>query len=577
MLAGIQFSPAIPDASVDCKAVAVGEPTGELRFYVIEAPRTSALIDRTTDQIARLAQDKAARGLFKADAAGYYTIEVRDITLSAPLPKFAGEVVAEHSDDDDSLWDESRLYAQYRRVRTAVGRYFWCTTAHVNQEPPNAGFWREDRLAWVTSTAYEVHDRVVFGDTVYQCLTAHTSSEPNAPPNDTYWRIVAVRTGIWVAEHIKRQIGESPVSATLDIRMVDDRVLTRIEDPYCVKLIPSNDSLAKVAAVASPILRILDVLRDNYTVNGLAIGLRGTQNGGSLSDRYFESIAKYNLHLGLATTSTVHNSADNTNTVTASDVVSLAGAVDRLNDIRTALLAHAASAVFHDASSTPYTVDALTDNKDLEAACLAAGVLWNSLGAHGTSNSAHGPSGDFASWEPKEAPYTLADLLTLTNATTAAYNTHRAKTSNGAPHAAADAENTLETGSLASAEGFIQTINAWADALEHHGYNKNADGSDATTAFHTKVDPVTKISFRASNVLTAFRLAESIERAYILHCLSTDVHVDGPGLGYFTPGAGTITGRLTKAWFDSTNRADQPIPERLNNGAVHLLRLGWTS
>lgn len=532
-------------------------------------------MDRTVDQIARLPQRKAARGLLTPDVPGYYTVEVRDITLSQQLPKFAGEVVAQNSDDDDSLWDEGRLYATYDRVRTQAGRYFWCTTGHVNREPPNGSYWREDRLNWSTATTYQQYDRVVVGNTVYECVQDHTSSEPNSPPSTTYWRVVAVRLGLWVAQRITRQIGETPVSATLSIRMVDDRVLTREEDPYSVKVIPSSDPLSKIAVFASPVLRILDYLRDNYAAGGLTVGLRGTQNGGSLSDRYFESIGKYNLHLGLATTATVHNSADNTNTVPGAAVTTLANAFTQLNLLRTALLAHAASAVFHDSSSTPYTLSALTDNKDLEAACLAAGVLWGSLGAHGSNSTAHGPAGDYASWEPREAPTVLADLLTMTDDITAAYNTHRVKTSNGAPHAAADAENLLTTGSLASPEGFVNTANAWADALERHGYNKAADGSAAATAYHSSSDPVTKIAFRASNVVTAFRLVETIERAYILHALNDTVHAGGPGLGFYTPGNGTVTGRLTKAWLDSTGRADQPLPERLNDGAVHLLRLGW--
>ena len=138
-LAGIQFSPAIPDAAIETTCAATGEPTGELRLYVIEAPVSSALMDRTVDQIARLPQRKAARGLLTPDVPGYYTVEVRDITLSQQLPKFAGEVVAQNSDDDDSLWDEGRLYATYDRVRTQAGRYFWYT-----RNGHGRGFWEDD-------------------------------------------------------------------------------------------------------------------------------------------------------------------------------------------------------------------------------------------------------------------------------------------------------------------------------------------------------------------------------------------------------------------------------------------------
>jgi len=547
-------------------------------------------MDRTVDQIARLSQSKAARGILTPDVPGYYTVEVRDVTLSQQLPKYAGEVVAQNSDDDDSLWDEGRLYAKYERVRTQAGRYFWCTTGHVNHEPPNAGFWREDRLTFAMSTAYEVFDRVVVGDTVYECIRAHTSSELNNPPNTTYWRIVAVRTGIWVAQRITRQIGESPVSATLSIRTYNDRVVDPDIDPTAVKLTPSNHPLAKVAQFDPSVTRVLDEIR--LVDAGLSALLTGAFTPTSLSTYVRGQIDFFNRHIASAIAYDVHASADNTNTVDSSSVVTLAGAVSRINAIRSALLAHAASAVFHISGSTPDVPDALTDDKDLEATCIAAAALQNSLGLHAASPTIHGSGAllervaDGAAWVWAEAPRTLDTLLDAVNGLTASYNAHRVRTSMGSPHLNQDDQNGVEIGDMSTAEGFIQTVNAWADALERHGSNKSADGSDNASPYHAfsgtaRKDPGVKIAFRASDISSAFRLAESLDRAYQRHALTTNVHQNVAALGAFNEVSLTnayisLAGRLTLAWLNATSTTSAPVPERFNDSAVELARFGWT-
>lgn len=578
-LTGIQFSPAIPDAAIETTCAATGEPTGELRFYVIEAPVSSALMDRTVDQIARLSQSKAARGILTPDVPGYYTVEVRDVTLSQQLPKYAGEVVAQNSDDDDSLWDEGRLYAKYERVRTQAGRYFWCTTGHVNHEPPNGSYWREDRLTYDSATTYAIYDRVVSGNTVYECI--EVPSEATPPPNTTKWKVVAQRVGIWVAQRIARQIGESPSSAVLSLRVYDDRVVDPDIDSAAVKLTPSNDSIAKIGRYHPAVLRVLDLFR---AVSGtLFTQTYGTINSAnaSLLPGYGTWIGYYNAHIALAASKSVHSSADSTNTVPTTPVTTLAGAVTRLNLLRTAIIAHAAYSAKHVTGQTISGTSALTDTKDLEAACQQVGLLYRVLGLHAASASYHGTVeapgarlADGAAFEWLEAPNTLDDLLTRTDSLTTIYEAHRDKTTQAAAHAAADAENTVSSGSFTTIPGVIQTVNAWADALERHGYNKNADSSDATTAYHTANDPVTKINFRASDIASAARLAEAVIRAYQLHALNSSVH-GAAALGAYGGDTLTYSQRLSKAWLDATNRSLESVPERLNSAPVWMAQLGW--
>lgn len=580
-LTGIQFSPAIPDAAIETTCAATGEPTGELRFYVIEAPVSSALMDRTVDQIARLPQSKAARGLLTPDVPGYYTVEVRDITLSQQLPKYAGEVVAQNSDDDDSIWDEGRLYATYDRVRTQAGRYFWCTTGHVNKEPPDGSYWREDRLNWSTATTYQQYDRVVVGNTVYECVQDHTSSEPNSPPSTTYWRVVAVRLGLWVAQRITRQIGETPSSAVLSLRVYDDRVVDPEVDSTAVKLTPANDSIAKIGRYHPAVLRVLDLFR---AVSGtLFTQTYGTVNSAnaSLLPGYSTWIGYHNAHIALAASKSVHDSADSTNTVPTAAVTTLAEAVTQLNLLRTAIIAHAAYAAKHVAGQTISGTSALTDTKDLEAACQQVGLLYRVLGLHAASASYHGTVeapgarlADGAAFEWLEAPNTLDDLLTRTDSLTAIYEAHRIKTTQAAAHTAADTENEVSSGSFTTIPGVIQTVNAWADALERHGYNKAADGSAATSAYHTANDPVTKISFRASDIASAARLAEAVIRAYQLHALNASVH-GAAALGAYGGDTLTYSQRLSKAWLDATNRSLESVPERLSSAPVWMAQLGW--
>lgn len=588
-LTGIQFSPAIPDAAIETTCAATGEPTGELRFYVIEAPVSSALMDRTVDQIARLPQSKAARGLLTPDVPGYYTVEVRDITLSQQLPKYAGEVVAQNSDDDDSIWDEGRLYAKYDRVRTQAGRYFWCTTSHVNHEPPNGSYWREDRLTYDSATTYAVYDRVIFGDTVYECI--EVPSEATPPPNTTKWKVVAQRVGIWVAQRITRQIGESPVSATLSIRTYNDRVVDPDVDPTAVKLTPGNHPLAKVAQFDPSVTRVLDAIR--IVAADLSTELIGSFTSTSLSGYVYTQIQGFNTHIETAATTDVHSSADNTNTVATGTVTTLADAVARLNLLRTAFIAHDAYAAVHSSAGGAYTVpSALTDTGDLEAACVFVAELHNVIGAHASSQVMHGTGtffarmADGAAWDFIEAPRTLETFLTRANALVLIYNTHRVKMANASPHLNADDQNAVTIGDFSTAEGFIQTVNAWADALERHGANKSADGSDNASPYHAlssvaRKDPSTKINFRASDISSAFRLAEAADRAYQHHALTSGVHQNTPALGAFnrasTGGSAlSLVGRLSRAWLNATAATESPVPERFNDSAVELARFGWT-
>ena len=536
-------------------------------------------MDRTVDQIALLPLSKAARGILTPDVPGYYTVEVRDVTLSQQLPKYAGEVVAQNSDDDDSLWDEGRLYAKYERVRTQAGRYFWCTTGHVNHEPPNGSYWREDRLTYDSATTYAVYDRVIFGDTVYQCI--EVPSEATPPPNTTKWKVVAQRVGIWVAQRITRQIGESPSSAVLSLRVYDDRVVDPDVDSTAVKLTPANDSIAKIGRYHPAVLRVLDLFR---AVSGtLFTQTYGTVNSAnaSLLPGYGTWIGYFNAHVALAASKSVHSSADSTNTVPTIPVTTLAEAVTQLNLLRTAIIAHAAYAAKHVAGQTISGTSALTDTKDLEAACQQVGLLYRVLGLHAASASYHGTVeapgarlADGAAFEWLEAPNTLDDLLTRTDSLTTIYEAHRVKTTQAAAHAAADTENEVSSGSFTTIPGVIQTVNAWADALERHGYNRAADGSAATSAYHTANDPVTKISFRASDIASAARLAEAVIRAYQLHALNASVH-GAAALGAYGGDTLTYSQRLSKAWLDATNRSLESVPERLSSAPVWMAQLGW--
>lgn len=73
------------------------------------------------------------------------------------------------------------------------------------------------RGAWATSTSYIIGDIVSYNGSSYTCISAHTSSGSNTPPNATYWNLLAQSGSTPTRSPVTIQITAIGTSATIGV------------------------------------------------------------------------------------------------------------------------------------------------------------------------------------------------------------------------------------------------------------------------------------------------------------------------------------------------------------------------
>lgn len=392
----------------------------------------------------------------------------------------------------------------------------------------------------------------------------------------------------YVYEEKSRVFGVSPHTATLTIRTYGDTI--HLLDPDRVKLVPANTALAKMAASSRDVARVLADWKKTsanlYEATVARLDATTTYtDGNALSivasawTNHIQTDAGYDLH----------GAADNTNTV-AGSAVSLATAITRLNNLRTAFNAHVIL--------TAGSVHAVADGGSVVATAACTDLqtaldLWRdirlALSNHGDSSTSHVPGigvaaidGDLMPWT--EPPQNLAELLTQTEDLVTLYNAHRIKTAFSAPHASADSDNAIDTVGTdwanISKEAAYAIINNLADALERHSKNLDAT-SQPTTTYHTTPDTSVKVSARASDDASAANTLELLIVQMERHFASTTAH-GAQTFGRYSHMRTTngitlsLAPRLSRAWYYATAAAAPLVPANVNPDATYLGGYGWT-
>ena len=419
-----------------------------------------------------------------------------------------------------------------------------------------------------------------------------------------------------VVETISRTIGAAPNVATVKI-VLHEAVEPDRNDTYT--FVPANTPIGKIAQYDDAVRGVGDLVNDgrinifgNFSINRFAA---------MYQEDALALFRTWNSHVGLSQavhpTWRVHDSADNTNTVSSAQVTTLAEALTRLVAIRDAFSAHRASAVFH-GTADPNTILQIgyLPPYDLPTALTFCRVMWqfivtgstepdvmdpfykqrNSLGFEFQGHFADGNhgTGGTAPCDPTarvsfDFSSTLAGLLIGTNELTRLYNAHRLRVNVTNAHTVADADNlmpdsfTLED--TAPAE-FVTIVNKWIDCIERHTADLDADRAPISPPLHQNTRPI-RIPVRAGDLASAIQAFELCCAAMERHALdggsSTNAHpeptwaggTEGAGSGFcFSMNLPAMT-RLQKHYETATSGALAAIPPGLNEAPTTLRRMGW--
>ena len=354
---------------------------------------------------------------------------------------------------------------------------------------------------------------------------------------------------LWVYETLTRTVGFSQDTATLSVKVYNNRVVDHVTvtDPVTLTVGPTPPS--KAAVYAPDVEAVLGHIRaitssgnrelayhatvlsglvtswnkhiglDTYKVHTSAADattdqLTSTANvSASLSSvgtRLDDIVAKFNAHrvrlTDPTTLSTLHAAADNINVMTAGSVATLADAIAYYEHVLTKLQAHATRSSFHDTPSTGYTADG------------------------------------YFGWLA-ESPRSLSELAAAINGTadtrwdryglTALYENHRVRSTVDVHPTSAglaqDSTNTVYYLASTPAELYA-TANALADAITRHTKNLDSDGTAAGTPFHFPEASLSRMPTRRASDARSFAL--TVEELWL--CLESHLWSAGPISGYVT-------------------------------------------
>lgn len=389
---------------------------------------------------------------------------------------------------------------------------------------------------------------------------------------------------VWVGEDVTFTIGVAPDTAILRVRTFSDTIDQT--KPERVSLTPAKTTLAKIAATNRDVILAVDAVRllsAPFTTTTFAkdavIGW-GPIDGATPSPRLWDMIAVFNVHRTQTISYTTHTAGDATNGVASPAATDVATSIALLNDLRAKYEAHrvltAGSVHLAPDATNAVSAAAATDFR-------TALALWNDLYVritrHGTRGTVHnattGIPVDGAMGEWIEPPLYQADLPGKCNTLVTLYEQHRVKTTNGAPHAAADSDNVLSSlvYDLDGKNGIYDAINAFADALERHAANLKPDGSAAGSAYHTNAQKL-KVPTRAVDPASAEQTLAFLLLRMEDHFLNTNSH-GSKALGTSRPNQTgeprwPYAARVGRAWERAINAITPAVPSNLNNSAVIL-------
>lgn len=314
------------------------------------APKASGLIDDSIEgeTQARLDTDASHNGLLSPDAPGQYQITIVDIIESYPRPSYAAEVVEPPSDNDETLWSETKYYSAGDCVRWN-GYSYRCKVAHINIEPNEtptgsaATHWQINRRTYGDVTSYAVGDECIYNDALYRAIVAIPSYHA-FDPNE--WQKFGIIVEYWVYEELSRQFGDGEHTATLKIRTYDDRIIDRDDDPKAVVLTPGTSKVAKLASKFPGVLNIVDKIRDIDSDAFAQLCHADTDVDNPVE--YFASLqTAFLLHIATATTWVLHNADDSANAIAYGAPATLESCMSVLNQMATKIKAHEAVVGLH--------------------------------------------------------------------------------------------------------------------------------------------------------------------------------------------------------------------------------------
>lgn len=126
-------------------------------------------------------------------------------TMTFPSTKFAQGVTASvkirvdnyDANTLDSAWNSSTAYRADNVVGYTDGRWYRSTNIQSGKTPSTAsGYWIQEHISpmnsatsttWMNGISYAAGNMTTRNGAFYRCISAHTSSSANSPPNATYW------------------------------------------------------------------------------------------------------------------------------------------------------------------------------------------------------------------------------------------------------------------------------------------------------------------------------------------------------------------------------------------------------
>ena len=109
--------------------------------------------------------------------------ELEDFDASVQLSEKDYLIVATNEDADGDGTNERVPLTKKATIAQAVEAYN-NSIATPPSEPSDPSI-----PVWSNSTSYNVGDKVVYNNKVYECIKAHTSSIPSGGSNDIYWKL----------------------------------------------------------------------------------------------------------------------------------------------------------------------------------------------------------------------------------------------------------------------------------------------------------------------------------------------------------------------------------------------------
>lgn len=413
-------------------------------------------------------------------------------------------------------------------------------------------------------------------DNELAALPAYAGGNAQAP---------TVTLDYWVEETRSRGLGVTPDTATITITGYNDQIDQLIEPEKRVVLKPAQTPIAKLAVTHQDVRAALN------TIRGRAGAIYSVSDGLTMTiARISELRTKWNLHLGMATDFTTHQTQDTTNAAGGS-ATDLASTITLLNLLKTKVTAHfATTGTVHNIADSTSNITAPTATDFATCSDLWRDI-YDQLSAHmilgGPSTPVHwstttGPvtpvDGTAKEWLETPFPGDVAHLCTQTNALASLYRAHRLRTTNTKPHAAADTDNVVDAALYSDPVDIANALNALAFSIEHHMANKKPDETAPVSAWHATKTLVTITRCNAGDWESIERTAEQCLLVMEAHALDASVHgAPSWGAQYHTGmWSDSYMARLAKAWRSAVQFKDTATaPANKSPGWFTLVTKGW--